>query len=192
MCEMLLLIISIWFDFNSVFNTPDEKTGEGEQKEETDSQLSDLASQAEECPRSIPTEDKETIQSQDILEEELSAKTQKPVSQPKPTRTNTGRGRPPKTSHLLTQKKTSVKNKEESGALDAPALQDDTADADYILSKYIFIESLFSYLIMMYASMFKVWKDPHDASSFLFDGIWYLDILFYPLLMFLRNDRLYK
>lgn len=40
--------------------------------------------------------------------------------------------------------------------------------------------------------MFKVWKDPHDASSFLFDGIWYLDILFYPLLMFLRNDRLYK
>ncbi|XP_039903350.1 zinc finger and BTB domain-containing protein 17 [Simochromis diagramma] len=111
----------------------DEKTGEGEQKEETDSQLSDLASQAEECPRSIPTEDKETIQSQDILEEELSAETQKPVSQPKPTRTHTGRGRPPKTSHLLTQKKTSVKNKEESGALDAPAFQDDTADADYIL-----------------------------------------------------------
>uniref|UniRef100_A0A3Q4HXU2 Zinc finger and BTB domain containing 17 n=1 Tax=Neolamprologus brichardi TaxID=32507 RepID=A0A3Q4HXU2_NEOBR len=87
---------------------------------------------------------------QDILEEELSAETQKPVSQPKPTRTHTGRGRPPKTSHLLTQKKTSIKNKEESGALDAPAFQDDTADADYTLSKYIFIESLFSYLIMIY------------------------------------------
>lgn len=142
--EILLLISSIqyynillkeWPTFYSVFNTPDEKTGEGEQKEETDSQLSDLASQAEECPPSIPTEDKEAIQSQDILEEELSAETQKPVSQPKPTRTHTGRGRPPKTSSLLTQKKTSVKNEEENGALDAPAFQDDPADADYTPSK---------------------------------------------------------
>ncbi|XP_030590257.1 zinc finger and BTB domain-containing protein 17 isoform X2 [Archocentrus centrarchus] len=109
----------------------DEKTGEGERKEETDNQLSEVASQAEECPPSIPTEDKETTQSQEILEEEISAETQPPVSQPTPTKTHSGRGRPPKTASLLAQKKMSVKNEEEGGASDAPSFQDNPSDADY-------------------------------------------------------------
>lgn len=139
------ILLRGWPTFHSVFNTPDEKAGEGEQKEETDNQLSEVATQAEECPPSTPPEDKETPQSQDTLEDEIPAEAQQPVSQPNPTRTHSGRGRPPKTASFVSQKKMSLKNEEEGVASDASGFQDNPSDADYTPSKYTFTESVLNY-----------------------------------------------
>lgn len=128
-----------------LFNKPEEKTGEGEQKEELESDLAEVALQAEESPPSIPTEDNESTQSKDNLSEDredVSTETQQTASQPNPGRIHSGRGRPPKTTPPSAQKKVSVKKEEGNATQDAPEFQDDPSDADYMPSKYIFIESL--------------------------------------------------
>ncbi|XP_047452776.1 zinc finger and BTB domain-containing protein 17 [Mugil cephalus] len=107
----------------------DEKTGEGEQKEKPDNQQLEVASPSEQHPAPV-IEEKEPTQSQDNLKEDDSVKTVETVSQPSPTRTHLGRGRPPKTSPPA-QKKVPIKNEEESAVQDVPAFQDDPSDADY-------------------------------------------------------------
>ncbi|XP_072222950.1 zinc finger and BTB domain-containing protein 17 isoform X2 [Leuresthes tenuis] len=104
----------------------DEKTSEKEQREDNENHLSEVAAQAEECPPATAKE--EAKQSQDSLDKDISADTQQTVSQPNPTRTHLGRGRPPKATLLSAQKKISVKKDAESAA---PAFQDDPSDADY-------------------------------------------------------------
>lgn len=118
---------------------PEEKQGEVEQREELESDLAEVASQAEESP-SIPTEDKEPPQNQETVKEDIATETHQTVSKPSPTRTHSGRGRHPKTAPISAQKKIPVKKEEESAAQDAPGFQDDPSDADYAPSKYIFIE----------------------------------------------------
>ncbi|XP_042337387.1 zinc finger and BTB domain-containing protein 17-like, partial [Plectropomus leopardus] len=108
----------------------EEKQGEEEQKEELESKMSEVATQAEESP-STPTEEKEPTRNLENLKEDISTETQQAVSRPNPARTHSGRGRPPKTSSLSAQKKISVKREEESAAQDAPGFQDDPSDADY-------------------------------------------------------------
>lgn len=125
--------------FHFFFNKPEEKPGEGEQREEAESELAEVTSQAEESPPSIPTEDKEPPQNQENLKEDIHPETQQDVCQPSPTRTHSGRGRPPKATPLSAQKKISVKTEEESAAQDVPGFQDDPSDADYTPSKCIFI-----------------------------------------------------
>ena len=126
-------------------NKPDEKQGEEEQKEELESELAEVASQAEESPI-IPTEDKEPTQNQEHLQEDISTQTQQ-TTLPNPARTPSGRGRPHKTSPPSAQKKTFVKKEEESAAQDVPAFQDDPSDADYTPSVYIFIEQCGSFYL---------------------------------------------
>ncbi|XP_068997172.1 zinc finger and BTB domain-containing protein 17 isoform X2 [Embiotoca jacksoni] len=106
----------------------DPKTGEAGKKDELENDLAEVASQAEEQPPSTPTEENDPTQSQDGLKEVISAETD---SQPNPTRTHQGRGRPSKTNPLSAQKKISVKNEEKSAAQDAPVFHDDPSDADY-------------------------------------------------------------
>ncbi|XP_051281410.1 zinc finger and BTB domain-containing protein 17 isoform X2 [Dicentrarchus labrax] len=103
-----------------------EKTGGVEQREEPESDLAEVATQAEESPPSTPIEDKEPTQNQEDLKEDISTETKQPVSQPSPARTHSGRGRPPKTTPVSAQKKTSVKKEEES-----VGFQDDPSDTDY-------------------------------------------------------------
>ncbi|XP_032377172.1 zinc finger and BTB domain-containing protein 17 isoform X2 [Etheostoma spectabile] len=107
-----------------------EKQGEVEQREELESDLAELASQAEESPN-IPTEDKEPPQNQETVKEDIPNETPQTVSKPSPTRTHSGRGRHPKTTPISAQKKISVKKEGESAAQDAPGFQDDPSDADY-------------------------------------------------------------
>lgn len=132
----------------------DEKTGEGEQKEKPDNQLSEVASQAEEQPLNTPVvEDKEPTQSQDDLKEDDSAKTTETVSQPSPTRTHSGRGRPPKSTPPSAQKKVPVKTEEENAV---PGFQDDPSDADYAPSKYKFIQRLLKFPFSRHPNMYIV------------------------------------
>lgn len=121
------------------FNKPKEKPGDGEQRDELDSDLTEVASQAEESPSSTPADDKKPTQNPENLKEDISAETQRTLSQPNPARTQSWRRRPPKTTPLSTQKKVSVKKEEESAALDVPEFQDDPSDTDYTPSKDIFI-----------------------------------------------------
>lgn len=122
-------------------NKPEEKHGNREQREELESDLADVASEAEENPPSIPTEDKESTQNQVSLKEDVSSETQRTVSPPCPTRPYSGRGRPPKTTPSSAPKKVSVKKEMEKEARDAPGFQDDPSDTDYAPSKYLFIGS---------------------------------------------------
>ncbi|XP_062282594.1 zinc finger and BTB domain-containing protein 17 [Scomber scombrus] len=113
----------------------EDKTGEGEQREELERDLSEVALQAEESSSSIPTEDPEPTESKDSLEEDVedvSTETQQTASQPNPARPYLGRGRPPKTTALSAQKKITVKKEEASATQDATEFQDDPSDADYM------------------------------------------------------------
>lgn len=121
------------------FNKPKEKPGDGEQRDELESDLTEVASQAEESPPSTPADDKKPTQNPENLKEDISVETQKTLSQPNPARTQSWRRRPPKTTSVSTQKKVSVKKEEESAALDVPEFKDDPADTDYMPSKDIFI-----------------------------------------------------
>lgn len=109
----------------------EEKTGDGEQREELESHLAEVASQTEASPPSTATENKEPTQNQGDLKEEIPAKTQQTFSQTNPTRTHSGRGRPPKTTPLCAQKTISVKKEDDSSAQDVPRFQDDPSDTDY-------------------------------------------------------------
>lgn len=120
-----------------------EKHGDREQREELESDLADVASQAEENPPSIPTENKEPTQNQDNLKEDISTETQQTISQPCPSRTYSGRGRPPKTTHSSAPKKMPLRKEKENAAQDAPGFQDDPSDADYTPSTYLFTKSPF-------------------------------------------------
>lgn len=113
------------------FTHTDAKPGEGEQKGDSEPDLSDVAAQAEKCTPAISTEDHQASQSQDSLDKNISADTQQNGAQPNPTRTNSGRGRPPKTTLPPTQKKLSTKKEDGSAAPDAAGFQDDPSDADY-------------------------------------------------------------
>ncbi|XP_076598099.1 zinc finger and BTB domain-containing protein 17 isoform X1 [Chaetodon auriga] len=108
----------------------EDKPGGGEQREEVENDLAEVASQADESPPSTVTEDKEPT-NQENVKENMSTETQQTVSQPNPARTHSGRGRPPKTTPLSAQKKISVKKEEGSAAQDAPGFQDDPSDSDY-------------------------------------------------------------
>lgn len=122
------------------FSLTEEKTGEtgeSQQKDDIEDQLSEVAAKAEEPPPSSPSEAQKATQSQDGLNQDESVETQQTASQPPPGRTHPNRGRPPKTAQLSAQKKTSLK-KEES----AQPFQDDPSDVDYTPSKYVFVESV--------------------------------------------------
>ncbi|XP_041859879.1 zinc finger and BTB domain-containing protein 17 [Melanotaenia boesemani] len=108
----------------------DSKTGEREQKGDTETDLSEVAAQAEECPPTTSKEDCEDSQSQESLNKNISADTQQNISKPNPPEAHLSRGRPPKTTLLSAQKKSSVKE-DESTAHDAIGFQDDPSDADY-------------------------------------------------------------
>lgn len=114
----------------------EEKTAEGEQREELESDLADVALQAEESPPTTTAEDNEPTESQEDLREDAPVETQQTVS---PPRTHPGRGRPTKLAPLSAHKKISVK-KEDGDTKSAPEYQDDPSDADYTPSKYTFIE----------------------------------------------------
>lgn len=119
--------------------TRKEKPGDGEQRDELESDLTEVASQAEESPPGTPAEDKMPTQHQENLKEEITAEPQKTLSQPSPARTQSWRRRPPKTTPVSTQKKVSVKKEEESAAQEVPEFQDDPSDTDYTPSKDIFV-----------------------------------------------------
>ncbi|XP_041654304.1 zinc finger and BTB domain-containing protein 17 [Cheilinus undulatus] len=109
----------------------DEKPGEGEHEEELESDLADVALQAEEqSPSNTPTEDTEPPQNQEHLKEIISTEEQHDASQKNPTKSQAGKGRPSKTATLSPQKKISVKE-EESTAREASGFQDDPSDTDY-------------------------------------------------------------
>lgn len=108
-----------------------DKAGEGELKEELDSHLTEVASEADECSLIAPMEDEEPPQSQDSENNDASSQTQPTVSQPDSPKTPPGRGRPPKASSLSAQKKILVKKEAQHTAQDTPAFQDDPSDADY-------------------------------------------------------------
>ncbi|XP_049437010.1 zinc finger and BTB domain-containing protein 17 isoform X2 [Epinephelus fuscoguttatus] len=108
----------------------EDKQGEVDQREELESDLAEVASQAEDSP-STPTEGKEPTQNLQNLKEHISTETQQTASRPNPARTHSGRGRPAKTSPLSTHKMVSVKEEEECAAQDVPGFQDDPSDADY-------------------------------------------------------------
>ncbi|XP_031724577.1 zinc finger and BTB domain-containing protein 17 [Anarrhichthys ocellatus] len=108
----------------------EEKQGEVEQREDLESDLAEVASQAEES-HCTPTEDKKPAQNQENVKEDVSTETQQTVPSPNPARAHSGRGRAPKTTPVSAQKKISVKKEEESAAQDAPVFQDDPSDADY-------------------------------------------------------------
>lgn len=120
-----------------VFIIPEEKTDVGEQQEELKGDLAEVASQADVSHASPPTEDKEPTQNQETLKDVIPPETQQPVCQPSPARTHSGRGRPPKTTVVTAQKKTSVKKEEEKAAQNAPGSQGDPSDTDYTPSKDI-------------------------------------------------------
>lgn len=121
------------------FNTPTDKPGEGEQREELESDLTEVASQAEENPHGNPAEDKTPSLNRNNLEEDVPTETQQTVCQPDPAQTPLVQELSPKTTPALTQKKKPA-NKEGEGAVqDSLEFQDDPADTDYAPSKYIFI-----------------------------------------------------
>ncbi|KAG7520449.1 hypothetical protein JOB18_029496 [Solea senegalensis] len=95
--------------------TVDEKAGDSEQKEK-ESDLPEVASQAEEIPACTPTEDKEPTQNQDDM---------KDISTETSPSTTKSRGRPPKSIPHTAQIKI------ESVTQDATGFQDDPSDTDY-------------------------------------------------------------
>lgn len=117
----------------------DAKAGEVDQKAALENPLSEVPSEAEVCPPPpcTPVQENEPMQSQPEATNSISAEMHQTVSQPNPTRTPSGRGRPPKTTSSSAQKKVSVKREEETAVQDAPAFQDDLSDADYTPSNYI-------------------------------------------------------
>ncbi|XP_061592650.1 zinc finger and BTB domain-containing protein 17 [Cololabis saira] len=103
--------------------TLEEKLGDGEEKEDIETHLSEVAAKAEETPPSIPADDQNPAESQDGVNQDDSVETQQTDVQPAPGK----RGRPPKTTLLSAQKKASLKREDES----AKPFQDDPSDADY-------------------------------------------------------------
>lgn len=102
-----------------------------------ESDLTEVASQAEQAPLTTPAEVKEDTQNQETLQEEMSTETQQAVLQPDAHRTHSGQRRPPKTTPVSMKKK--VKKEDGTAAREAPEFQDDPSDADYTPSEYIFI-----------------------------------------------------
>ncbi|XP_034393426.1 zinc finger and BTB domain-containing protein 17 [Cyclopterus lumpus] len=106
----------------------EEKQGDEEHVEELESDLAEVASQAEETP-CTPTEEKKPTKNQEPIQEDIPTETQQTVSWPEASRTHSARGRVPKTNYA--QKRISVKE-EESAAPEAPGFQDDDpSDTDY-------------------------------------------------------------
>lgn len=128
--------------FLSFFNS-EEKPSDREQGEELESELTDVASQAEGNPPGIPTENKEPRQNQDSSKEDVSTETQQTISQPCTTRTSSGRGRTPKTSLSTAAKKTNLKKEKENAAHDVSEFQDDPSDADYTPSMCLYKKQIY-------------------------------------------------
>nr|XP_015822464.2 zinc finger and BTB domain-containing protein 17 isoform X1 [Nothobranchius furzeri] len=110
---------------------PDEKSSDKEQKEGTETDLSDMAVPADECVSDTPVIEHETTETQDESNKDNSADSKQTVPQSKPAERPRGRGRPPKATQLLAQKKIIVKKQNGSSKTDAPEFQDDPSDADY-------------------------------------------------------------
>ena len=126
-----------WSSLSFSSLSTDEKTGEIEQKDDIENQLSEVAAKAEESPPSSPLVTQKATQSQDGLNQDVSDETQQTVSQPNPGRTHPNRGRPPKTTLLSAQKKTPLKKDERT-----QLFQDDPSDVDYTPSKCPLMASL--------------------------------------------------
>lgn len=104
-----------------------------------ESDLTEVASQAEESPHGNPAEDKTPSLNRNNIEEDVPTETQQTVCQPDPAETPPDQVLSPKTTPASTQKKKSA-NKEGEGAVqDLLEFQDDPADTDYSPSKYMFI-----------------------------------------------------
>lgn len=126
--------------FYFFFNKPEEKTGDEEQREELESDLAEVATEAEEIPPSTTlTENKEPTENQDggSLKEHIADETQEAVSQPDVASTHSGPHRPQKNTAPPAQKKTSIKKEEERVGEDVPVFQDDPSDTDYTPSTYL-------------------------------------------------------
>uniref|UniRef100_A0A672YRB0 Zinc finger and BTB domain containing 17 n=1 Tax=Sphaeramia orbicularis TaxID=375764 RepID=A0A672YRB0_9TELE len=105
--------------------TVDDKADKEEQRQEVESTLMEVASQAEESSPQSTTEEKSSPTDAENLKEEASADIQQTVP---PSKTPPGRGRPPKSNSTTAQKKTTMKKEAEKPAQD---FQDSPADADY-------------------------------------------------------------
>ncbi|XP_034446746.1 zinc finger and BTB domain-containing protein 17 isoform X2 [Hippoglossus hippoglossus] len=100
--------------------TVDEKTGQSELRLAQESDMAEVAAQAEESASCPITEDKEPTQNQDNLKEDTATETQQTDSQPSPA-AQTPKTEPP-----------SVEKNIESTAQDTPEFQDDPCDTNYV------------------------------------------------------------
>lgn len=124
---------------NFFFNKTKEKTGDREQREQLESDVTEVASQTEESPSCTLADDNEPTQSKENSQEDTSSDTQQTVSQSIPARTCSGQGRSPKTTPVFTPEMLSIKKEEEIAVQNVPEFQDDPSDTDYMPSKCIFL-----------------------------------------------------
>lgn len=160
---MIILFIWFWFKYPLdtqfvlkttlflflFFNTLEDKETDKEQSEELPSDLADVASQAEDSIPNPASKEKEPTLNEESLKEDIFTESQQTVPQSCPSRTYSGRGRPPKTALVSHHKKSLIKEKV-NAARDAPRFKDDTSDTDYTPSGSLFTKSPFGTCCMMY------------------------------------------
>lgn len=99
----------------------------------------EVASPVEESPSCATVEDEQPEENQDNVD--ICTERQETTPQASPAKTNSGRGRPPKTTPLSAQKTTPVEKEGGSDEQDAPGFQDDPSDTDYTPSKSLLRET---------------------------------------------------